>query len=98
MNELVAVDLNQARVNLTYSPNGISRNVDLPDPVSIDISDDGVLRILTEAVRAGGVPGIPADPNANFERNFVVERIPPSEQYPYNRMLVRPKVPFGVQG
>lgn len=98
MNELVAVDLNQARVNLTYSPNGISRNVDIPEPVSVDLSDDAVLRMLTETVRAGGVPGIPADPDADFSRNFVVERITPSEQYPFNRMLVRPKVPFGVGG
>jgi hypothetical protein len=93
----MAIEANQALVNLTYSPGGVSRNVDLPDAVALDSTDAQVLAIVTEAVRTGGFPGIPADPRADFSRDFVVDRVDPSEQYPYTRFMVRPKVPFGTR-
>lgn len=91
----MAIEANQACVNLTYSPGGVSRNADLPDPVPLDSTDAQVLATVTEAVRTGGFPGIPADARADFSRDFVVDRVDPSEQYPYTRFMVRPKVPFG---
>lgn len=80
----------EARVNITYG----GANGDLPDPVSFDSTNGDVLGFITEAVRAGGVPGIAADPAANFQ-DFVVDRFRANEQRPYNLIQVRPKTPFG---
>ena len=79
----------QARVNITHGGN----NGDLPDPVSFDATDADVKAWVTEAVRGGGIPGIPANPNANFA-DFVVDRFAATGDLP-NRISVRPKTPFG---
>jgi uncharacterized protein (DUF2236 family) len=80
----------EARVNVTY----MGSNGDLPDPVKYDATDAEILGWVTEAIRTGGVPGIPEDANANLT-DFVVDRFGPSEPTPYNRLMVRPKTPFG---
>ena len=80
----------EARVNITYE----GQNGDLPDPVSYDANEGDVKQWVTEAVRAGNVPGIPADPNADFG-DFVVDKFAPNEQRPYNYIQVRPKTAFG---
>jgi hypothetical protein len=79
----------EAMVNVTWS----GSNGDMPDPVSYDSTDDAILQMVTEAVQTGGIPGIPSDNNADFE-NFVVDRFPATEDRP-NRIMVRPKTPFG---
>lgn len=90
-NELVlAIPEGYARVNITYGGN----NGDLPDPVSLDANDGDIKQWVTEAVRAGGVPGIPAAPTANFT-DFVVDRFSPTEVRPYALISIRPKTPFG---
>ncbi len=71
------IQAHEARVNITWSGN----NGDLPDAVARDAADGDVRQWVTEAVRGGGVPGIPADANADF-RDFVVERFPPNEARP----------------
>ena len=81
---------NEARVNVTWA----GQNGDLPDPVSNDATDGDVRQWVTEAVQTGGVPGIPADPNANFH-DFVVDRFAANEQRPWNLISIRPKTPFG---
>jgi len=81
----------QARVNVTY----MNQNGDLPDPVTYDATQGDILQWVTEAVRAGGIPGIAADPNASFQ-DFVVDRFNATDATPYNRLMVRPKTPFGV--
>lgn len=81
---------NEARVNVTWN----RQNGDLPDPVPLDSADGDILGFVTEAVRGGDVPGVNADPNANFQ-NYMIERIDPSDAYPFNRILVRPKTAFG---
>lgn len=82
---------NEARVNVTFA----GQNGDLPDPVSYDATDAEVLRMVTEAVQTGGVPGIPADPDANFT-DFVVDRFEANDARPYRLLSLRPKTPFGV--
>ncbi len=75
--------------NITWAgSNGETR-----DPVPYDSSDAQLQQIATECVRAGDVPGIPADPNADFT-NFMVDRFPATDEHP-NRIFLRPKTPFG---
>jgi len=80
----------QARVNITYN----GSNGDLPDPVTFDSTDAAIRGFITEAVRAGSVPGIAADPNADFT-DFVIDRFTANEVTPFNRLMARPKTPFG---
>jgi hypothetical protein len=85
------MDETQARLNITYG----GENGELPDPVFYDSSDGDIKQWATEAVRAGGVPGIPADPTASFT-DFIVERYDANEEVDYNRIMLRPKTPFGA--
>jgi len=80
----------EARVNVTYR----GQNGELPDPVFRDAAEGDVKAWVTEAVRNGGVPGIPADRDADFH-DFVVDRFPPTEARPYALIQVRPKTAFG---
>ena len=79
----------QARVNITWK----GQNAELPDPVAFDASDADVKQWVTEAVRAG-IPGITADAAADFG-DFVVDRFAGNDTTPYNRLMIRPKTPFG---
>lgn len=81
---------NEARVNITWR----GQNGDLPDPVSRDAADGDVRQWVTEAVRAGSVPGIAADAGADFT-DFVLDRFDATEARPYNLIQIRPKTPFG---
>ncbi len=83
--------VNEARVNVTWA----GQNGDLPDPVSVDATDADIKSWVTEAVRAGGIPGIRGDANADF-RDFVVDKFAPTVENPVTRMFVRPKTPFGA--
>jgi hypothetical protein len=88
MNANVLIDM--ARVNVTWN----GQNGDLPDSVAFRSTDRDVLHWVTEAVRTGGVPGIPADRRADF-RDFIVDRFGANEARPYNVIQIRPKTPFG---
>ena len=88
MNELKD---NEARVNITYG----GKNGDLRDPVFFQSTDGDVKNWVTEAVRAGSVPGLDAAPNADFG-DFVVDRFAATEARPYALIQVRPKTPFGL--
>lgn len=81
-----------AIVNVTWD----GQNGDLPDMVLYDATDAEILRWAEEAVQNGDVPGITAAPVADL-KDFVVDRIPakPPEK-PENRLMVRPKAPFGA--
>jgi hypothetical protein len=79
-----------AKVNISWA----RQNGDLPMTVPFDATDEDVRQWVTEAVRTGGVPGIAADPAADF-RDFVVDRAPAVELRPFNLIQVRAKVPFG---
>jgi hypothetical protein len=89
---VVGLAENLARLNITYN----GQQGDLPDPVSWDSADGDLKQIATESVRAGDVPGIDADPNADFT-DFVVDRFPARDDVPFNRLALRPKTPFGSQ-
>ena len=77
-----------ARLNITWA----GQNADLPDLIDKDLADAAVKALATEAV-SGGVPGIAADPAANFG-DFVVDRFPATDDLPA-RVMIRPKTPFG---
>lgn len=84
------LEANMMRVNVTHA----GQNGELPDPVSVDATDGDIRAWVTEAVRTGGIPGIPADARADFH-DFVIQRFPPNEARPYNLCAIRPKTPFG---
>ena len=85
------MDETQARVNITYK----GENGDLPDPVLFDSTDADIRGWVTEAVGDGSIPGIPADANADFT-DFVVDRFTANAEVDYNRIMLRPKTPFGA--
>lgn len=89
MNDLAIVD-HHARVNITYA----GQNGDLPDPINFDSSDADVRSMLTEAIRSGGVPGIPADPRVSLS-DYIVDRFEPTESRPFRMISLRPKTAFG---
>lgn len=89
MPDIVIADT-EARVNVTWD----GQNGDLPSTVPFDASDAEVKQWVTEAIRTGGVPGVRADLRADFS-DFVVDRFRPTEAAPYNRLMIRPKTPFG---
>lgn len=84
------MEQNEARLNITFA----GQNGDFPDPVPFDASDAEILRWSTEGVRSGGVPGVDLNATAEFT-DFIVDRFSASEDHPFNRLMVRPKTPFG---
>ena len=78
-----------ANLNITYG----GENGDLNETVDFDATDDQVRMWATEAVRAGGIPGMSVHPDADFT-DFVVDRFPPRGDLPA-RLVVRSKTPFG---
>lgn len=90
MTALAEIDNTQARINITYA----GANGDLPDPVLFNASDTEVKSWVTEAVRTGSVPGIPADLTASFA-DYVIDRFAATEARPYALLQARPKTPFG---
>ena len=58
------------------------------------VTNGDVLGWVTEAVRAGDVPGIQPDARADF-RDHLIDRFGPTQHRPYNLIQVRPPTPFG---
>lgn len=79
----------EAVLNITWA----GQNGDLPNPIMFDSTDEDIRRWATEAVRTG-VPGITADAAVDFQ-DFVVERFSSTAGLP-NRVVLRPKTPFGA--
>jgi hypothetical protein len=100
MNDIIANPVNAiqpqvlradaARLNITWSGN----NGELTDPISFDLTDADIKQMAAEAVRQGSIPGIPADNRVDFT-DFIVDRVPRTENQPWNRAFLRPKPPFG---
>lgn len=63
-------------------------------PVRFDATDADIKRWAAEAVTAGVVAGVDAQPT-NFD-DTVVERFAARDGLP-DRLMLRPKVPFGVR-
>lgn len=78
-----------AQLNVTYN----GQQGDLPDPVGYDLTDQQILDIVRETLPQG-IPGIDPVPNPDLY-GWVVDRIPAHPQVPVDRILVRPKTPFG---
>lgn len=86
------IEVHEAQVRVTYD----GQQGDLVDPVPFDASDDQVRVWALEALRVG-IPGIDAqvDLEEGALDDFVVDRYPSKDDLP-NRLLLRPKTPFGV--
>lgn len=91
MNNIEVFRPNEARVHVTYS----GHFGELPDPVQADAPESDVKGWITEALRTGGIPGIPAQPNADLT-DFVLERFAPNEARNHSVLALRPKTPFGA--
>lgn len=85
------INANEARLNITWN----RQNGDLADPIPLDAAEGDIRQWVTEAVRAGSIPGIPADATADF-RDFVIDRFPPTDARPHNLIAIRPKTAFGA--
>ena len=79
-----------ALLNITFA----GENGDLKETVDFDATDDQIRIWATEAVRAGGIPGISAHPDVDFT-SFVVDRFSAKDDLPC-RVVLRPKTPFGT--
>lgn len=79
-----------ALLNITVN----GQNGNLRDPVSFEATDADIKAWAAEAVSNGGIPGIDADPNVNFN-DFVVDRFAEKDDLPA-RLVLRPKTPFGA--
>lgn len=90
MPDLVVAPEPAAQLNVTFS----GQNGDYPDAVDFNMSDTEILRIATEALQTGYVPGIDPAPDADLT-DFVVDRFEAKDNLP-QRLVIRPKVPFGV--
>jgi len=77
-------------LNVTWN----GQNGELPDGVLWDSTDDDIKQMATEAIRDGYIPGIDADTDVDFT-DFVVDRYAATEDVPTNRIMLRPKTPFG---
>ena len=80
-----------ARLNITFA----GQQGELPDPVAYDTTDEDLKRMATESVRDGYVPGIDKNDNVDFT-DFVVDRFSARADVPFNRLMIRPKTPFGL--
>lgn len=83
----------EATVSVTYA----GQQGTLPDPVPFDASDADIRQWAAESLRSG-LPGVDAQSiELNALDDFVVDRYPARDDLP-NRLVVRPKVPFGGVG
>ena len=78
------------KLNVTFG----GSNGELNDPVPYDADDATLRQMAEESIRGGYILGIQADPNADLT-DFVVDRFPATVDVNYNRIFIRPKVPFG---
>ena len=83
-------DVHAAKFTITYA----GSQGDLVDPVPYDATDDILKQMATEALR-GGIPGI--DPVEADLTDFVIDRFNARPDVPWNRVVARPKTPFGKQ-
>lgn len=90
------MEAHEAILNVTYK----GQNGNLADPVNYQAGNGDVLAWAAEAIRTGGITSIKTDPNAVLE-DYVVDRydgdptLPEADQGHWNRLMARPKAPFG---
>lgn len=81
----------EAWMNITWH----GQNGDLPDPVPFHASDLELKQWAAEAIRGGSVPGIKRYRSRVSLYDFIVDRFPANKNALYNRIMIRPKTPFG---
>jgi len=84
-----AIQVHEAKLNITHE----GQQGDLPDPIPFDASDADIKGWAIEAV-ATGIPGIRPQRGVDFT-DFVVDRFAATPGVPVNRVVLRPKTPFG---
>lgn len=92
MEQVLATVISDEEARVTVTHNG--QTVDLPDLVAYNLPDENIKFMVQEVFRTGGIRGLAADPQVNFD-DYVVERCPAIEARPYNLIALRPKVIFG---
>jgi hypothetical protein len=86
------IDRHDAWMNITWQ----GQNGDLGDPVPFEASDRDLKQWAAEAIKGSSVAGITARRRDRVNLNdFVVDRFPAGGNVPYNRIMIRPKTPFG---
>ena len=85
------MDPEGTRVNVTFA----GQLGELPDPIPSTASDADIRGWVEEAIRTGGIPGVPADPRADLSA-FKVDRFPASSARPWPLVSVRPSTGFGA--
>lgn len=85
----IAIGDDQAFLNVTYN----GENGDMPEPVSLDASDEDIRQFAEEAIKNGDMRGLPADIDVSLD-GFVVQRFAKNNDRPA-RIMIRPKTPFG---
>jgi hypothetical protein len=81
----------EARVIITVG----GRTGDLPATVDRHAAHEDVRRMVQEALRGGGVAGLPAMPDVDLT-DYIIDPCEPNAQTPYWRLLARPKTAFGA--
>ena len=86
----LADDRPKAQLNITWNgQQGTART-----EVYYDETKDDLLRMATEMLVNGEVPGIDADPAASL-KDFEVQKFAEKDGLPF-RIVIRPKTPFGL--
>ena len=85
-----SINKHEAWMNITWQ----GQNGDLADPVSFTASDHQLKHWAAEAIRGRSVPGIHTRDHVSLN-DFIVDRFPANRTNPYNRIMIRPKTPFG---
>jgi hypothetical protein len=83
------MEAHEALLNVTWQ----GQNGELAEPVPWDAADGDVKQMAAESIRAGNIAGIDADAAVNLQ-DFVVRRFDAKDDLP-NRLVIRPKTPFG---
>lgn len=69
----------------------------MPDMVSFDLDDESIKRMATEAINAGGVPGIDRfEATEDDFEYYTVDRFEAKDDLPC-RLFMRPKSPVGLR-
>ena len=88
---MTKIDNREAWMNITWQ----GQNGDLPDPVPYHASDRDLKQWAAEAIKGRSVPGIKHRRGHVSLHDFIVDRFPAGKHTPHNRIMIRPKTPFG---
>jgi hypothetical protein len=83
------IQVGEAQISVIFA--GIKAN--LPDPISMEVSDLYIRQHITNLIRTGKLIDFPQDSTADF-RDYVVDRQAPTEDRPWFLFIVRPQTRY----